>query len=161
MIRNWMKEFLIIYLILTILMHLAAGEQYKKYLRYFSGMILLAVLVSPALKLVRSSDGKRALSSYYQEFWEKLDSTAQESGELDFENDRLLQKYESAVERDMEGRAEGMGISVSRIRVQLADDYTVKNVKIWMAEKEGAQNGELAAYLMEAYELKKEQIYFL
>ena len=32
-VREWMKEFLVIYLILTILMHLAAAEPYKKYLQ--------------------------------------------------------------------------------------------------------------------------------
>ena len=37
-VLNWMKQFLILYLILTILTQLAAAEAYKKYLRFLSGI---------------------------------------------------------------------------------------------------------------------------
>ena len=71
-VREWMKEFLVIYLILTILMHLAAAEPYKKYLRFFSGIILLAVLVSPLLRF-SGNGNKGGLQPYYDRFWQELD----------------------------------------------------------------------------------------
>ena len=40
-VLNWMKQFLILYLILTILTQLAAAEAYKKYLRFLSGIIII------------------------------------------------------------------------------------------------------------------------
>ena len=147
-IRNWMKEFLIIYLILTILMHLSAGEQYKKYLRFFSGVILLAVLVSPVVRLFGSSEGKRKLSSYYEEFWEELDSTKQESLKMNtFTDSRMIHKYESAAEEDIKNSARSLGAAVSSVRVQISDDYEIEKITVWMDQQQdswyqGQRNGE-------------------
>ena len=56
-ILNWMKEFLIIYLILNILTNLTALDQYKKHLHFFSGVVLMLVLLTPVLRLT-GKEGK-------------------------------------------------------------------------------------------------------
>lgn len=187
LIRNWMKEFLIIYLILTVLMHLAASEQYKKYLRFFSGIILLAVLLSPVLRLSGNS-GEQKVLAFYEEFWEKLDHTKQDALQLEsWQDSRLISKYESAAEKEIIKQAEEMGISLSSARVQLSDDYKIEKITVWMSvqpqkkqrDKRAAGEGReqqnetavqaagsrqdgkdrLAAYLSKVYELDQGQIF--
>lgn len=184
LVRNWMKEFLIIYLVLTVLMHLAASEQYKKYLRFFSGIILLAVLLSPVLRLSGNSGGQKVLA-FYEEFWEKLDRTKQDALQLEsWQDSRLISKYESAAEKEIIKQAEEMGISLSSARVQLSDDYKIEKITVWTSVQPqkkqrdkgegkeqqnetavqatgGRQDGKdrLAVYLSKVYELDQGQIF--
>ncbi len=131
-VREWMKEFLVIYLILTILMHLAAAEPYKKYLRFFSGIILLAVLASPLLRF-SGNGNKGGLQAYYDRFWQELDRAQQET--MDFEsvqNSRFAERYEMAAEKGILKRVQEMGIPLGRVRVQISSDYEIESISAWM-----------------------------
>lgn len=131
-ILSWIKEFLIIYLILTILMHLTACDQYKKYLRFFSGIILLMALISPVLELFGSAGKLESLISY-EAFWEQLDSTRQDSKKLEFmQNDHYIRKYESVIADEIMLQAKERELPVSRIQVELTEDYEINSVSVWL-----------------------------
>ena len=131
-VLSWIKEFLIIYLILTILMHLVINDQYKKYLRFFSGIILLTALVSPVMKLLGSAGQLESLVSY-EAFWEQLDSTRQDTQKMEFlQNDHYVKKYEKAVAQDILERAGRQGYPVIRVSADLTKDYEITDVSIWL-----------------------------
>lgn len=51
-LMEWVRNFLLLYLLLTILVSLAASDRYYKYLRFFSGIIMLLYLLAPVMRLL-------------------------------------------------------------------------------------------------------------
>lgn len=131
-IIGWMKEFLILYLILTILMQLAAAEEYKKYLRFLSGIILLLVLITPVLRLTGSGGGQRMEQSY-ETFWKRMDDFTKDADRIRQQQDRYeLQLYEDRVSENLTAQVQEQGMSVSQIRVTLSEDYKIQQAAVWL-----------------------------
>ena len=148
-ILSWIKEFLIIYLILTILMHLTACDQYKKYLRFFSGIILLMALISPVLELFGSAGKLESLISY-EAFWEQLDSTRQDSKKLEFmQNDHYIRKYESVIADEIMLQAKERELPVSQVQVELTEDYEISSVSVWLGISESSSTAGSSDFVNE------------
>lgn len=162
LIRNWVKEFLIIYLILTILLHLAASDKYRKYIRFFSGLILLTFLASPMFQLFGAS-GQLEARIAYESFWEQLDSTKQDTERLTFlKNDYYVQKYEEAIAQDIERQAAEQEIALKSIDVALSEDYEIQKVEVVLdtsrGESAAVMEQKLTELLKAGYRLENEQI---
>lgn len=162
-ILNWMKEFMIIYLILTILTQLCASAPLKKYLRFFSGVILLLVMFSPILHLF-GKDGKLSEQVSYETFLEQLDNIQQDSKKLEFiQNDNTVHRYEEAVARDIMRQAKGQQMPVSKVQVTLNGQYEIEKVSVWLSvsiSKEDSRDAKkkLTELLQDMYGLKEEQL---
>ncbi|MDE7313025.1 MAG: stage III sporulation protein AF [Eubacterium sp.] len=162
-VLNWMKEFLILYLVLTILTQLAAAEEYKKYLRFLSGMVLLLVLVSPALRLFGNGGGNKILSSY-DAFWENMDGFASDLKETELlQQERQLEQYEKAAAEELITQAQAQGITVSHARVDISDSYEVSHVAVWLdaqqKQEDPAVRDRMVQLLKETYQLQERQIF--
>ena len=148
-ILSLIKEFLIIYLILTILMHLTSCDQYKKYLRFFSGIILLMALISPVLELFGSAGKLESLISY-EAFWEQLDSTRQDSKKLEFmQNDHYIRKYESVIADEIMLQAKERELPVSQVQVELTEDYEISSVSVWLGISESSSTAGSSDFVNE------------
>lgn len=160
-ILDWIKEFMVIYLILTILTQLAATGQYKKYFHFFSGVILLLVLISPVLGLF-GKDGEFEKLVSYEAFWEQLDSARQDSKKLEFlQNDHYIQKYEAAIAQDIKRQAKDQKIAVEDVCVTLTEDYEIGKVIIQLdiLQEDAQQAGQkLQKFIMHLYDLQKKQV---
>lgn len=162
-ILNWMKEFMIVYLILTVLTQLCAAQSLKKYLRFFSGIILLLMLFSPVLHLF-GKDGKLEEKVSYETFLEQLDGIRQDSKNLEFiNNDNTIHRYEDAIARDILRQVKGKQISVSKVQVTLNGQYEIEKVSVWLSvsvskdEKKDAIK-KLAQLLQDMYGLGEDQL---
>lgn len=161
-ILDWIKDFMVIYLILTILTQLAATEQYKKYFHFFSGVILLLVLISPVLGLF-GKDGEFEKLVSYEAAWEQLDSARKDSQKLEFlQNDHYIQKYEAAIAQDIKRQAEDQNIAVADVRVALTEDYEIGNVTVQldMPQEDVKEAGKkLQEFVMHLYDLQENQVF--
>lgn len=161
-IINWIKEFLILYLILTIIMQLAAAEQYKKYLRFLSGIILLVVLIRPALRLSGKEGDEIARS--YEKFWDQMEGFSKEVGSLKMQqNGYERQLYEDAVAANLTAQAQEQGILISQIQVTLTDDYKLQSVTVWLdavyRQQYPSADKQMRTFLKEACDLNETQIF--
>ncbi len=170
-VLGWLKEFLIVYLILTVFTQLCASQQLKKYLRFFSGVILLLMLFSPIMRLLgRDASGAFFETSSFEEkvsyeaFLEQLDSIRQDSKKLAFlNNDNTMRKYEDAIARDILRQANGQQIFVSKVQVRLNGQYEIEGVSAWLSasatkeEKKEAKK-ELARLLRDTYGIEEERL---
>lgn len=160
-IMNWMKEFLIVYLLLTILTNLVAVDRYKKHLHFFSGVVLLFVFLAPVLGVFGKAGKLESLISY-EAFWEKLDSAKQDMEKLEFlQNSQTVAKYEQAVALNIQQQAQENDMPVRQVRVRLTDSYEIRQVSVWMdlSQDVGKEARErLLRFLQKAYNLKKEQV---
>lgn len=162
-ILNWIKEFLILYLILTILTQLAAAEEYKKYLRFLSGMILMLVLVSPMLRLLGSEGGDLVQASY-ERFWSSMDDVSSQALQIGrLQEQRQMEKYEQAAASALIAQAKEQGIAVSRASVSLSDDYTINSVAVWLdaqqKQDDPAVRDRMEELLRQLYQLQERQIF--
>lgn len=163
-ILNWMKEFMIVYLILTVLTQLCAAQPLKKYLRFFSGIILLLLLVSPVLHLF-GKDGKLEEKVSYETFLEQLDGIRQDSKKLEFiNNDNTIHRYENAIARDILRQVNGLQLSVSKVQVMLNGQYEIENVSVWLPvsvskEEKKDTKKKIVRLLRDMYGLEEDQLW--
>lgn len=54
-IYSWIKCLAIFYILLTMLLHLVPTEKYQRYVRFFMGLVLMVMLVTPVLSLLEKS----------------------------------------------------------------------------------------------------------
>ena len=53
---NWIRSILILYFLMMIIIYFTAGESYKKYIRFFMGLVLALTLLRPVLTLFGKED---------------------------------------------------------------------------------------------------------
>jgi stage III sporulation protein AF len=51
-VYQWMKNLSFYLVLLSVLLQMIPGEQYKKYVKFFAGMILIMMLLKPILGLL-------------------------------------------------------------------------------------------------------------
>lgn len=84
-VLEFVKNYFIFMLVLFLFSYLVPKESYRKYINFFIGVLMAAVLVRPFLVFV-SSDSKREMKKALSEIEEKLaDLEYQEKGENIFE----------------------------------------------------------------------------
>ena len=54
-IYSWIKCLAIFYILLTMLLHLVPTEKYQRYVRFFMGLVLMVMLVTPVLSLLEKA----------------------------------------------------------------------------------------------------------
>ena len=78
-----------VYLIVTAaVMHAIPGKEYEKYVRFFSGQVLILLLFTPLLKLTGKENGFR---NAYLSNEDELDRAAIEEAEEWFEDESFLE----------------------------------------------------------------------
>ena len=55
-IYQWMKNLSFYLVLLSVLLQMIPGEQYKKYVKFFAGMILIMMLLKPMAGLLGMTD---------------------------------------------------------------------------------------------------------
>lgn len=67
-IYSWIKCLAIFYILLTMLLHLVPTEKYQRYVRFFMGLVLMVMLVTPVLfPLEKSRQLPDSFSGLYQQ----------------------------------------------------------------------------------------------
>ncbi len=77
MLYDWMKSVIFYLLLSGIVLHMAPSEQYRKYIRYFTGLVVLILLASPISYLFHfgSGDLQELLAQMEPEWTELEDGT--------------------------------------------------------------------------------------
>ena len=72
-IYEWMENIAFYLVMLVAIMQMVPGEHYKKYIRFFAGMILILMLIGPIFKIFNFSDSP--MSEYENELEEITEAT--------------------------------------------------------------------------------------
>lgn len=78
-IYQWIENVAFYMIIMVAVMQMIPGESYKKYIRFFVGMILILMLMTPILKLFGMSDFQNA---EYQKELEEIENAAKYMEEI-------------------------------------------------------------------------------
>lgn len=155
-IVEWIRSVLIIYFLMMVLLYFAAGESYKKFIRFFMGLVLALTVLTPLLRLTRSSSfltGAISYGSYrQQQQMAQLDSGRMEEQE----QQRYAGHYADALERCFLTQAKEQQLVIRDISVTLDAQLSPQSVVI----REGlhGDGSRLREYLVSVYGLEEGQV---
>lgn len=177
-IYNWVKNLVCFYLLLTVVQHLLPQKNYQKYVRFFSGMLLTILVVSPVLSLLGSEELLRQKISQ-MEFFQDMDNIKLDTEHLEMtQKEVYLREYENAIGMDVSRMAEEKQLAAQEVNVHLTQEYEVESIEmkvkltednsVFVQKAAYADNGaeypsvhELRQALMDFYRLDEERITIL
>ena len=77
-IYMWMENIAFYMVVIVAILHMIPGETYKKYIRFFVGLILIFMMIGPILKIANM---EKYSSEVYQKELEKIEQIAGEMEE--------------------------------------------------------------------------------
>ena len=140
---EYVRGFLVLFMLLQLLLYLPPGKTYQRYIRFFAEMVLTLGLLSPILSFFYDSE-KFLTMIDYEEFTEELSGIARDMERIQYiKNDGYLEQYRRAISEDVCQLAaqtgETYGYQVQDAEVTLSEDYKIAGIRIWIAEQTEAQ----------------------
>ncbi|MCU6760973.1 stage III sporulation protein AF [uncultured Roseburia sp.] len=189
-IFGWVKTLIFFSLFLTIFMQLIPEKKYRKYIRFFAGMIFIILAVSPVFKFFSKGDLSENIFEQfaYQQESEKvsLDFEYMESQQQEYYQEQVKQAASELIDKaaaeqgfEMTGSSielkEGSGEPEKiTVFVREADETkeqertAVEEIKIKIADDGGekkevsaARSGKLKEEIVSLFEIPEDQIQIL
>lgn len=130
-VKEWIRNIAVFFILLTTVMNLLPQNHYKKYVRFFLGLVLIVWMIHPVLGLFGLEDKMSSRYQFYQfqESWNEAKGDAEDvSGKrLDY----LKKMYEEEIKRDIGAIAEKNELYVSQVKVYFtAEEETIRVSRI-------------------------------
>ncbi len=137
---GWVKNIVAFYILMTAVLHLLPKSSYQKYVRFFGGLLLVVLLLTPILQLFKKQDTLLDHVSY-ESFRQQMDTIQLDTQGLEQHQRELYQKeYGKAIGGDITLMAEEEGLTVQKIQVELTEDYEIATVTMHVSLT-GQQDG--------------------
>lgn len=160
MLFSWMKS-LIIYLgISGIVVNLSPGKKYKKYISFFSGMVVIMILAEPLTYIIGFTKGDVKV------FEEKTDGYLNYNYILNEAAD-TYDYYDMSVEEAVKTSLAERNINAEIITVITNEDKSLAGIYVYICEDslnkevKGITDSEIKKYLKEVYNLENDSIYVI
>lgn len=139
-VYGWVKNIVFFYILMTAVLHLLPKSSYQKYVRFFGGMLLVVLLVSPLLDLIYHQDYLLDKISY-EAFWQELDAVQLDlTGMEESQKQAYQREYEKAIGTDIALMAQEESLFVRQVSVRLTGEYALESIALDLAlaeEEEG------------------------
>ena len=149
LLLDWARNNLFCMGFLSVISHLLADRSYEKYIRFFAGMVLILITISPLKGGLNFQEQAGILFEEFSDFWEK-----QQAGEVlaDVDKNRmgmLFSEYKKETEKRIGEMAEAEGFVYGGAEVTLQErsessDYgRVEKIRLHLKKEEnvdGEQN---------------------
>ena len=128
-IYTWVKSLAIFYILLTMIIHLVPTEKYQRYVRFFMGLLLIVMLITPVLSIVEKT---RTLPESFSDLYQQEEN---QRLTLDMEN---LQKslletgVEEQLEKNISEALQKKGIEVAACKVHIEGELI--KADLWTKE---------------------------
>lgn len=149
LLLDWARNILFFMVFLSVISHLLADRSYEKYIRFFAGMVLILITISPLKGGLNFQEQAGILFEEFSDFWEK-----QQAGEVlaDVDKNRMgmfFSEYKKETEKRIGEMAEAEGFVCGGAEVTLQErsessDYgRVEKIRLHLKKEEnvdGEQN---------------------
>ena len=119
-LQKVIQSVLVYILIVTVLRGIVKNPRYGQYFQFFSGVILILILISPVLSLFRSEDG---WYRYLEENMLQLDRNRIDS-EMRIADVKLKEQYQKAIQEQILFLASEEQITLSDLTIELNQKET-------------------------------------
>lgn len=144
-IVSYLKSYMILFLILTVLLETVPKTDMRKYIRFFSRMILVFGLLYPVFGWAGESDAFLE-KIQYQSFLQKLEEENLNAERIAYlGNDFYVKKYKDAIALDATKIAQDENFTVKEITVDMTENYEIEHIcmRLGNPEKEGVVIGKV------------------
>lgn len=173
-VYGWVKNLVYFYIFMTAILHLLPKESYQKYVKFFTGLLLIILILTPILSIFKNKeDLYDRISS--AGFFQEMDNLKLDTAYLKESQQEIYQKeYEKAISTDIEQMAKREELEVDGITVQLTEECQLEkiHIKVKLPEEDGiylekalfSEKEEYPAVhklqkeLMDFYQIEEEQI---
>ena len=145
-VYGWIRNLIVFFLFVTVIEHLLPGDSYRKYVRLFSGMVMILLVLKPLSQKLQIEE---RIARYYESFVFRYEADELKENILGIEEQRLEQmiaQYEEAVELDVKQMAEDMGFAVRDCRVKIDGEESSEHfgtvTRIYLTVSEESADGE-------------------
>ena len=149
LLLDWARNILFFMVFLSVISHLLADRSYEKYIRFFAGMVLILITISPLKGGLNFQEQAGILFEEFSDFWEK-----QQAGEVlaDVDKNRMgmfFSEYKKETEKRIGEIVEAEGFVCRGAEVTLQErsessDYgRVEKIRLHLKKEEnvdGKQN---------------------
>lgn len=163
MLYGWMKS-LIIYLILSgLVMNLAPGKNYKRYINFFTGLIVIIILAEPLAYIFHLSSGD--LSNFAEHIGGYM-----EQNNTVVEHDTIYDYYEMGLGESICHELRGKGYPVERAELVMDEEKRILRCTIILsvqpdaldsASQSGIWASEMKNYISDVYNVETDSIYIV
>lgn len=121
-VYGWVKNIIYYMIFLSVVNNLLADSKYEKYIRFFAGMVLILLVVSPLTGKLRLDE---QISSMFRTISLHNDTSDLKSQLWEMDDRRLqniMEKYKEAVNQDVAAMAEADGLICVDAGIQIDSD---------------------------------------
>lgn len=175
---DYLKGFIALSLLLTVLNHMVPRKGFQKYVHFFSEMLLAFGIIYPVLNLFGDSDFFLE-KIHYEAFLEELNEVSMDAEKIQYlQNDIYVEEYEEAIALDVGNLINQYDYEAKQVRVELSETFEIEQIsvelekqrkeeiavgKIMVEDGENTLAEELLCQkieekIMNCYEIGKEQL---
>ena len=132
---SWIKCLAIFYILLTMLLHLVPTEKYQKYVRFFMGLVLIVILVTPMLSILEKT---RELPSSFSYLYSQEENKRLEQDMENLQKNLLEKGYEELLGENIRKDLQKKGIETIKCEVHIEGELL--KATVWTKE---VPDGEL------------------
>lgn len=102
---NWIRQIVYVMVLISVIMQLAAGKQYQKYIRLYTGIILILCMLAPILRIF-GTDMAGFMDQAETKYTEMVERIETETAELEQETDVAGSSLTSGYGAGVNGQAD-------------------------------------------------------
>ncbi|MGN0404216.1 MAG: stage III sporulation protein AF [Bariatricus sp.] len=80
---EWLRNLAFYMVLMTAVLHLIPNKSYEKYIRFFCGLILVILLMTPVMKVMDAGFEGRIRDSVSDDNWKELEKIREEAEEME------------------------------------------------------------------------------
>lgn len=152
MLFGWMKSLIFYLLLATIVTHMAPSNQYKQYIRYFIGLVVIVLLASPLKFLFEFGSGDLQELLQEIEHVEGQESVAGVGGSI-------TDYYGMGIREGLKKELQGYSVEDVAIIMDAGGELLQCTIYISEAKATEEMEKEIKKYISDVYNLEDARIY--
>lgn len=155
-IMSWIRSIVILYVVGQVIVYLAQGKKYEKYIRFFLQLLLVLTIARPVFFVLGDEEEFKSRISYHQ-LSQVLQEQSSQLEQLQAGSDAMyILECERVVEEDVCRFMEENYQKCEESEVTLSDEFQIEHIRVSVGQ--GADVREIADGLCEHYELSENQV---
>ncbi|MCI8893354.1 MAG: stage III sporulation protein AF [Lachnospiraceae bacterium] len=128
---QWIKNIVFFYILMTAVLHLLPQSSYRKYLRFFGGLVVAVLLLHPLLDLMGREE-ELLERIFYESFWQDMETAALDmEGMEEWQWEAYQGEFEKAIANDIAGL--------------VPEEFTVKEIRVQLSKEGGLETMGVAS----------------
>lgn len=133
---GWVKNLVFFYILMTAVLHVLPKNSYQKYVRFFGGLLLVVLLLTPVLEFLYQP-GYLLDKISYESFWQEMNTVQLDMEGMETAQKQVyIQEYENAIAGDIAQMVQEEELVVYKVSVLISEDYQLKNISLSVGLKE-------------------------